>query len=110
LQKYKPIYDAELKEDILWRVVLMNLTWKFLNIGDKNVPNFHRISYHPMENWDHDHCEGCTAKFMENGMYDTLAEGYADAPNYKDAYCWLCDNCYRILKDVQSGKIEVHIA
>ena len=86
----------------------MNLTWKFLNNGNKNVPIFHRISYHPLKDWDHDHCVGCTAKFMEGGAHGSLSVGYADAPNYKDAYDWLCDNCYRILNDVLSGKLEVH--
>lgn len=30
----------------------------------------------PREDWDHDHCEGCWAKFMESGSPKVLTEGY----------------------------------
>ena len=46
------------------------------------------------EAWDHDHCEGCWAKFMESGP-DFLTEGYAKEGNYR----WICPKCFRDLKD-----------
>ncbi len=33
----------------------------------------------PREDWDHDHCEGCFAKFMESGSPEVLTEGYVTA-------------------------------
>jgi len=47
------------------------------------------------EQWDHDHCEACTAKFMESGPAGTLTEGYVTADNYR----WICGECFRDLKD-----------
>jgi hypothetical protein len=47
------------------------------------------------EQWDHDHCEACTAKFMESGPAGTLTEGYATA----DRYRWICADCFHDLKE-----------
>ena len=47
------------------------------------------------ESWDHDHCEGCWATFMESGS-DVLSVGYATADNYR----WICSNCFHDLKDI----------
>jgi SRSO17 transposase len=47
------------------------------------------------EQWDHDHCEACTATFIESGPAGTLTEGYATADNYR----WICSDCFRDLKD-----------
>jgi len=30
----------------------------------------------PKPGWDHDHCEGCWAKFMESDSPEALTEGY----------------------------------
>jgi hypothetical protein len=46
------------------------------------------------EEWDHDHCEYCWAKFMESGK-DVLTEGYAT----EDDYQWVCSECFRDLRD-----------
>jgi hypothetical protein len=47
------------------------------------------------EQWDHDHCEACTAKFMESGTHRNAYRGLATADNYR----WVCVDCFRDLKD-----------
>ena len=42
------------------------------------------------EEWDHDHCEFCGAKFMESGDQDIQKEGYATEDNYR----WICKQCF----------------
>jgi hypothetical protein len=55
----------------------------------------------PSERWDHDHCEGCWAKFMESGPPGTLKEGYVTQDNYHR----ICASCFRDLKDEMGGKL-----
>src|SRR5882757_4866136 len=40
----------------------------------------------PREDWDHDHCEGCWAKFMEFGPTEMLTEGFVTEDNQR----WIC--------------------
>jgi len=47
------------------------------------------------EDWDHDHCEVCWAKFMEFGSCDTHAEGYCT----EDSRHWVCAPCFADLKN-----------
>jgi hypothetical protein len=47
------------------------------------------------ESWDHDHCEGCWAKFMDTAAPDVLTEGYVT----EDDYHWICPDCFRDLKE-----------
>jgi hypothetical protein len=51
--------------------------------------------------WDHDHCEGCVATFMESGGPDTLQEGYCT----EDKCRWICPNCFNDLKDEMGWKL-----
>jgi len=44
----------------------------------------------PRADWDHDHCEFCSAKFMDADLPDALREGYATS----DGYRWICDRCF----------------
>jgi len=56
----------------------------------------------PRTDWDHDHCEGCVAKFAEIDGEDILHEGYASDVRFKDRpgyYDWICADCFRDLKD-----------
>ena len=55
----------------------------------------------PSESWDHDHCEGCWAKFMESGVEGALAEGYAT-----DDDRWICSDCYHDLKQDMGWKLS----
>ena len=52
------------------------------------------------DEWDHDHCEFCWAKFValddtQSGPND-LSEGYAVLSNgdFPDDYHWICATCY----------------
>src|SRR5882672_12163284 len=42
------------------------------------------------DNWDHDHCEFCMAKFMASEVPDVLHEGWTTP----DEYWWICDTCF----------------
>lgn len=50
------------------------------------------------EDWDHDHCEFCSEKFMEEGNPDCLHEGYATSDNYR----WICKQCFDDFKEMFS--------
>ena len=52
------------------------------------------------ETWDHDHCAGCWAKFMES-QPNTLHEGYTTCEDYEHGACytWVCSECFELLKD-----------
>ena len=53
--------------------------------------------YHPTNpNNDHDHCEFCLAKFMDDEYPDTLHEGYTTL----DGYRWVCRACFEDFKDL----------
>lgn len=45
------------------------------------------------EDWDHDHCEFCSANFSEHE--GDLHEGYVTS----DGYHWVCEPCYIDFKD-----------
>jgi hypothetical protein len=46
--------------------------------------------------WDHDHCEFCGAKFMEEDYPDVLHEGYATS----DEYRWVCKPCFEDFAEI----------
>ena len=50
----------------------------------------------PRPDWDHDHCEFCGAKFMEEPDADTLQEGYCTL----DEYHWICPECFRDFREM----------
>jgi hypothetical protein len=54
------------------------------------------------EDWDHDHCEGCWAKFMESGSPEILSEGYVTDDNYR----WICPQCFQDLKVQMGWKLD----
>jgi len=47
------------------------------------------------DQWDHDHCEFCWAKFMVEEEPAVLHEGYCT----EDEYRWICDTCVADFKD-----------
>lgn len=51
------------------------------------------------EGWDHDHCAGCTAKFMAAPGPDILTEGWAVDDTYRlgPEYEWVCSECFDLL-------------
>ena len=54
----------------------------------------------PRNDWDHDHCEGCWAKFMESPSPDVLTEGYVTGDSK-----WICPECFRDLKEEMDWKL-----
>lgn len=53
------------------------------------------------ENWDHDHCAACWAKFSDVNGAEIYHEGYATCEDYPKAalYEWVCRTCFDDLKD-----------
>ena len=49
---------------------------------------------------DHDHCEFCQAKFMQN-VPDTLHEGYTTP----DREHWICKTCFNDFADLFAWKV-----
>ena len=54
------------------------------------------------DDWDHDHCEFCGAKFMEPSNPDSLHEGYSTEDNYR----WVCKTCFDDFKEMFGLKVE----
>ena len=50
---------------------------------------------------DHDHCEFCFAKFMQQDYPDTLHEGYSTP----DRYRWVCEPCFDDFADLFQWKV-----
>jgi hypothetical protein len=52
------------------------------------------------EDWDHDHCSACWAKFAEFDGPDIRHDGYATCDDYKHGACyeWVCRECFDALK------------
>ena len=53
------------------------------------------------EEWDHDHCEFCGAKFSLESA-DTLQIGYATPDNYR----WICDFCFQDFQPLFNWKVK----
>lgn len=49
----------------------------------------------PSATWDHDHCEFCGTKFMEEDYSEVLHEGYTT----EDEYRWVCPQCFEDFKE-----------
>jgi hypothetical protein len=56
---------------------------------------------HAREDRDHDHCEGCWAKFMESGPPDVLTEGYVTDDSSRS----ICSTCFQDLKEEMGWKL-----
>ena len=66
------------------------------DFGALSIP---RVSENP--EWDHDHCEFCSAKFMVEDLPDALHQGYAT----KDDYRWICERCFADFRDMFEWKV-----
>ncbi len=53
------------------------------------------------ESWEHEHCEFCWAKFMQEDYPEVLHEGYTT----EDSYRWICNQCFEIFKDLFEWKV-----
>jgi len=58
----------------------------------------------PRPTWDHDHCEFCWAKFMEEDFPEVLHFGYTTA----DRYRWICKQCFEDFKDNFEFQVKEH--
>ncbi len=57
---------------------------RFERLKDFKGRTFHFAKYKaPSDDWNHDHCNGCWAKFAEYGGPDILHEGYVHAEPYE---------------------------
>ena len=56
----------------------------------------------PKPSWDHDHCAGCWARFMDEDRPDVLREGYTTGEEHPRGagYEWVCPTCFSDLKPV----------
>jgi hypothetical protein len=52
--------------------------------------------------WDHDHCEFCWAKFMNNDLPELLREGYVTL----DGDRWICKKCYDDFREMFDWKVQ----
>lgn len=55
----------------------------------------------PSEQWDHDHCEFCTKKFMQSDQPDIEPEGYTTEKKGR----WICKECFNDFKDLFSWEV-----
>lgn len=55
----------------------------------------------PSEDWDHDHCVVCWAKFAEYDAPDIEHEGFTTCDDYEfgPRYHRVCEECFADLKD-----------
>lgn len=58
------------------------------------------------DEWEHDHCTACWAKFAEFDGPEILHEGYATGEDYPKGarYAWICPSCFAELADVLGWK------
>lgn len=56
------------------------------------------------EDWDHDHCEFCWAKFsdIESDKEEILKSGYTDT----EEKVWICTNCFEDFKTMFIWEVE----
>jgi hypothetical protein len=56
----------------------------------------------PSEEWDHDHCMACWAKFAESEGPEILNEGYATVADSQWGldYHWVCLQCFADLHEL----------
>jgi hypothetical protein len=56
--------------------------------------------------WYHDHCAACWAKFADFEGPEVLHEGYATGPDHPKGtgYAWVCPLCFEELADMLKWK------
>lgn len=110
----------------------MESDWRYNNIKHMREAVFRFAEYKaPSDDWDHDHCNGCWAKFAEFDAPDVLHSGYVAAIPHKDTSepdlikewkkegmrCirqpavdgytlqWVCEPCFRDFRDLLGFKL-----
>lgn len=75
--------------------------WRTENAKWTRGQVFRFEKYTPQKpDWDHDHCEGCWAKFMESDSPGVMTEGYVTQNNR-----WICAQCFSDLHDEMGWKL-----
>lgn len=74
--------------------------WRLFGEQDeclKNLKFQYKEYKNPRDGWDHDHCEFCWHKFMENpdGMENCSKQGYCSI----DGRYWVCAKCFKDFKE-----------
>jgi hypothetical protein len=107
--------------------------WRYENVKHLQGAVFRYAKYKaPTIDWDHDHCNGCWAKFAEFDDTDILHEGYVSAKPYEptpepefitqarqkgkhpisqpvlDGFTlqWLCPGCFDDFREVLGFRLE----
>jgi hypothetical protein len=68
----------------------------------KGVPLCRKKYVQYSDSWEHEHCEFCWAKFMNEDAPDVLREGYATEDNYR----WICGQCFEDFKDLFQWEVR----
>ena len=82
--------------------------WRVENAESLRGARLQRLKYRAWsEQWDHDHCAACMAKFAEFEAPDVQHEGYATCSDFVRGaeYEWICLECFAELKD-EMGWVE----
>lgn len=75
--------------------------WRYENGKDLKGETFKLKKYISTLTNDHDHCEFCWTKFMED-YPECEHEGYATLDNYN----WVCKECFEDFKVLLELKVE----
>jgi hypothetical protein len=85
----------------------MSADWRIDNVNGLQGQSFRWKNYYARsENWDHDHCAACWAKFMLNGE-GLLIQGYAVSEEYEHGldYAWVCADCFKDLAGIMDWRV-----
>ena len=81
--------------------------WRIDNCRSIEGETFRRKKYKARsEQWDHDHCMACFAKFADFTGPDILHEGYTTTAESKwgEDYHWLCVECFGDLREAMAWR------
>jgi hypothetical protein len=81
--------------------------WKIDNARRLSGCMLHLQPYKRWSNdWYHDHCAACWAKFADFEGPEVLHEGYATGPDHPKGtgYAWVCPLCFEELADMLKWK------
>ena len=107
--------------------------WRFDRLKWLQGCTFRLVKYHaPSDDWDHDHCNGCWAKFADFHGPDILHEGYVYTKPYEEGpepefitqcrqqgmHCvpqpavdglelqWVCPRCFEDFRELLGFRLE----
>ncbi|HLQ17707.1 MAG TPA: hypothetical protein VK146_01910 [Tabrizicola sp.] len=110
MKRLEPVWDEDLQEDVAWRLENLNDWLKFADTAQASALQFDRRAWTPpRESWEHEHCEGCWAKFVEHGEGTVRSHGWlrVGSPDVEELDEWICDNCHRLLGLALNGNLRL---